>query len=169
MSCFSVFVIWTAFQSIRCHRGDGSGVHHCNKFNRLWDWIDIFWVISTTLMSIFAHSVQLHVVAAVFHLSVTDFVFPVIVVWKAWTWTNPSRFVPIKFLMRRIKERERGWAKHMWCSVMLWWPLPQTHSFCILSWLTSDSRGKQFSFPRIHRITLGHGAAGTKETTSAHI
>lgn len=147
MSCISMFVIWTAFQSIRRHREDGLGFTTTTNWIFLWDWIDIFLSNLNTIDDISWISGQSQL-----NLWVTDFIFPLIVLWMTdltgQTWMNPSGLNPKTSSWVGSKEVGEG------------------------GWSASDGLVTGLhSFPSFYCIAQGHftGAARTKESIFAHI
>lgn len=119
------------------------GVHNHNKLDFLWDWIDIFWVIWTTMMisAGFLHSLSW------ICESLISF-FPLMTDLTGQTWTNPSGLNP--------KTSSRGGSKEVGEG----------------GWSASDGLVTGLHcFPSFYCIAQGHftGAAGTKESIFAHI
>lgn len=147
MSCVSMFVIWTAFQSIQRHRGDGLGFTTTTNWIFLWDWIDIFWVIWTPLMILagFLHSLSCicESLISFFHSSFCE--------WQTWQ-VKPGRILQVW----TPKTSSRGGSKEAGEG----------------GWSASDGLvAALHTFLSFYCIAQGHftGAARTKESIFAHI
>lgn len=131
MSCVSVFVICFLEHSPSHRRW--FGVHDHNKLDRLWDWIDIFWVIWTALM-ILAGLILAPIPCCgsrVCESLISSFLSS-ICEWEAWE-VEPG-WIQVFTQKHPHEEDERRWGRVSGANVMVWSqtshiPAASCHSF----------------------------------------